>query len=112
VDIPRYGGDCYEFASFPQDFQKGCTANYTLRDDAEVDVVNRCLRDSLQGGESAAEGRAQVVDTATSPNSKTVSSGPAGATTGSSNWAISMTVRWSGTPPVIPVDPEPHVVEG
>jgi apolipoprotein D and lipocalin family protein len=68
VDIPRYMGTWYEIASFPQDFQAGCTgttASYTLRDDGEVDVVNRCFRGNLQGEEDVAEGRARVVDTAT-----------------------------------------------
>jgi apolipoprotein D and lipocalin family protein len=67
VDIPRYMGTWYEIASFPHDFQKGCTgttAHYTLRDDGQVDVVNRCFLDSLKGEEKEARGRARVVDTA------------------------------------------------
>jgi apolipoprotein D and lipocalin family protein len=61
-------GTWYEIASYPQTFQEGCTgttANYTLRDDGEVDVVNRCFLGDLQGEESVAEGRARVVDTST-----------------------------------------------
>lgn len=65
VDVERYMGAWYEIAAFPQRFQKGCTgttANYTLRNDGEVDVVNRCFLDSLEGEEKVAEGRARVVD--------------------------------------------------
>lgn len=68
VDVARYMGTWYEIASYPQTFQEGCTgttANYTLRDDGEVDVVNRCFLGDLQGEESVAEGRARVVDKST-----------------------------------------------
>jgi len=65
VDLERYVGTWYEIASYPQRFQKGCTATtavYTLRDDGTIQVVNRCNRDSLDGRETVARGRARVVD--------------------------------------------------
>ena len=65
VDLARYTGTWYEIASFPQRFQKGCTATsavYTLRKDGTIQVVNRCHRDSLDGRETIARGRAKVVD--------------------------------------------------
>ena len=68
VDLQRYLGTWYEIAAFPQRFQKGCTgstANYTLRDDGEIDVLNRCRKGSLDGEEKVAKGRARVVDRAT-----------------------------------------------
>lgn len=68
VDLNRYIGSWYEIASFPQRFQKGCTgstATYTLRDDGEIDVLNRCRMGSLQGEEDTADGRARVVDSKT-----------------------------------------------
>ena len=68
VDLGRYAGTWYEIASFPQSFQAGCTATtatYTVRDDGEVDVLNRCKKDSLAGPEKSALGRARVVDSAT-----------------------------------------------
>lgn len=68
VDLSRYMGTWYEIASYPQSFQEGCTgttATYTLREDGEVDVVNRCRKGSLDGEEDAAEGRARVIDTST-----------------------------------------------
>ncbi len=68
VDLPRYLGTWYEIASFPQSFQAGCTATtatYTLRDDGDIDVFNRCRKGGLDGAEKSALGRARVVDGAT-----------------------------------------------
>jgi apolipoprotein D and lipocalin family protein len=65
VDLARYLGRWYEIASFPQSFQEGCTgstASYSLRDDGDIDVVNRCRLGSLEGEEKVARGRARVVD--------------------------------------------------
>jgi apolipoprotein D and lipocalin family protein len=66
VDLERYMGTWYEIASYPQWFQEGCTgttANYAMRDDGRVDVLNRCFKGGLDGEEDAAEGIARVVDT-------------------------------------------------
>ena len=68
VEIARYLGTWYEIASFPQSFQRGCaatTAFYSLRDNGELDVMNRCRLGSLDGKEKAALGRARVVERAT-----------------------------------------------
>jgi len=68
VDLSRYTGTWYEIASYPQRFQKGCTcttATYTLRDDGQISVENRCRKGSLQGRESVANGRARVADSTT-----------------------------------------------
>lgn len=68
VDLGRYVGTWYEIAAFPQSFQRGCTATtatYTLRGDGDIDVVNRCRKDALDGPEKTAKGRARVVDEAT-----------------------------------------------
>jgi apolipoprotein D and lipocalin family protein len=68
VDLQRYLGTWYEIASFPQRFQRGCTATtatYTLRDDGDVEVVNRCRKGSPDGREDVARGRARVVDRTT-----------------------------------------------
>ena len=65
VDLSRYVGTWYEIASFPQSFQRGCTgttATYRLREDGDVDVLNRCRQGSLDGEERSARGRARVVD--------------------------------------------------
>lgn len=68
VDLSRYAGTWYEIASFPHRFQEGCTgtiATYTLRDDGEIGVVNRCRKGSLDGEERSVEGRARAVDAST-----------------------------------------------
>jgi apolipoprotein D and lipocalin family protein len=65
IDLGRYVGTWYEIANFPQSFQRGCTATtatYTLRDDGQIDVVNRCRKGSPEGPEKVATGRARVVD--------------------------------------------------
>jgi apolipoprotein D and lipocalin family protein len=67
VELSRYLGDWYEIASFPQSFQRGCTASmasYALRADGDIDVVNRCRNGSPTGPEKVARGRARVVDKA------------------------------------------------
>lgn len=68
VDLQRYMGTWYEIASYPQPFQKGCTATtatYSLRPDGEVDVLNRCRKGSPEGELKEARGRARLVDKAT-----------------------------------------------
>ena len=68
VDVEQYMGTWYEIASYPQSFQKGCTgttATYTLGDDGEVEVVNRCFLERLQGEEKVSRGLARVVNEAT-----------------------------------------------
>jgi len=68
VDLATYLGTWHEIASFPQSFQRGCTATtatYTLRDDGELTVLNRCRLGSPDGEEKVVSGRARVVDRAT-----------------------------------------------
>ena len=64
VDLNRYTGRWYEIARLPNRFQTQCVANvtadYRLRDDGRLDVLNRCL--TAQDGESAAPGVARIVD--------------------------------------------------
>jgi len=65
VDLDRYLGKWYEIASFPQWFQKGCvasTATYSLRKDGDIDVLNQCRKDTLEGKFKSAKGKAWVVD--------------------------------------------------
>lgn len=48
IDLPRYAGRWYEVARLPNNFQKQCagevTADYTLRPDGKIAVVNRCRK--------------------------------------------------------------------
>lgn len=62
VNLPRYMGRWYEISSFPQSFQKGCTnttADYSLRDDGKVEVLNQC---KVDGKLKVAKGKAYAVD--------------------------------------------------
>src|SRR5206468_5129636 len=63
VELGRYLGRWYEIARYEQRFERGCTAataDYSLRDDGNIDVVNRCLKPG--GKRSEARGIAKVVD--------------------------------------------------
>ena len=73
VDLERYLGDWFEIATIPQSFQRDCTATrttYALRDDGEIDVVNRCRLGTPDGPEKKIHGQARVVDTATNAKLK------------------------------------------
>ena len=67
VDLSRYIGTWYEIAKIPNRFQKQCvrgtTAQYTLREDGKITVLNSCFK--ANGKLDDAEGLAKVVDTAT-----------------------------------------------
>ncbi len=68
VDLERYLGKWYEIASYPAWFTRGCTAvtaEYSLRPDGDIQVINRCRKGNINGPESESKGRAQVVDTVT-----------------------------------------------
>lgn len=63
VDIERYMGKWYEIAAIPQSFQKGCaatTADYSLRRDGDVAVLNSCRLED--GSIKKARGKAWAVD--------------------------------------------------
>jgi len=61
VDLARYAGTWYEIARFPNRFQKDCTsdvtATYSLLDDGQILVVNRCR--TATGEMKEAEGKAR-----------------------------------------------------
>ncbi len=67
VDLPRYAGIWYEIAKIPNRFQKQCArdtlAQYTLRPDGRIDVVNQCIK--RNGSVDQARGIAKVVDAET-----------------------------------------------
>lgn len=65
VDVQRYLGSWYEIAKFPNRFQKGCncaTANYSLRPDGDIKVVNSCIEESSERATRTSEGKAWDVD--------------------------------------------------
>jgi len=72
LDLPRYLGDWYEIAKFPNRFQRKCTgftkATYTALPDGRVQVTNRCRL--ADGSTDVAIGVARQVGAADSPRLK------------------------------------------
>lgn len=67
LDLNRYLGTWYEIARFPHSFEKGLvgvTANYSLRADGKIRVINKGYENSLNGKLSVAEGKAKIPDKA------------------------------------------------
>ena len=65
VDLNRYLGLWYEIARIDHSFQKDCvasTADYSLRPDGNIKVVNTCRKKSLDGEITSVEGKAWVVN--------------------------------------------------
>ena len=77
VDLTRYLGHWFEIARHDQRFERGCeaaTADYALRSDGRIDVVNRCRK--LDGRLEEARGVAKIVDTETKAKLKVSFFGP------------------------------------
>ncbi|MBW3127807.1 lipocalin family protein [Hymenobacter profundi] len=73
VDLPRYAGKWYEIARLPASFEKDCTsvtAQYTIRPDGDVTVVNTCHKHTPMGKVKKAEGLATVADPTTNAKLK------------------------------------------
>lgn len=72
VEIRLYMGKWYEIARLPNSFQEGCmgsSADYSLRDDGDIEVINSCL-DIKDGRLRQVKGRAWAVDTASNAKLK------------------------------------------
>jgi apolipoprotein D and lipocalin family protein len=79
VELDRYLGRWYEMARYEAPFQKGCegvTADYSLRDDGQIKVVNSCRKGGIDGKLDQAVGKAKIVDTATGAKLKVSFFGP------------------------------------
>jgi apolipoprotein D and lipocalin family protein len=72
VDLVKYAGKWHEIARLPNWFQKKCagevTANYTLKPNGKVEVINRCRQ--ADGTYTTAKGTAKVADKATNAKLK------------------------------------------
>lgn len=72
VDLGRYSGTWYEIARYPNRFQRDCEsdtmAEYTLRKDGKVQVVNSCRQ--RDGKIKKARGTAKVADKRTNAKLK------------------------------------------
>lgn len=64
VDLDRYMGRWYELARYENRFERGCeavSAEYAVRGDGLVSVVNACREGGLSGPFKSSEGRAKIV---------------------------------------------------
>jgi apolipoprotein D and lipocalin family protein len=72
VDLARYVGRWYEISRLPNAFQKKCadtvTANYSLRANGNIEVINRCRKAS--GEYATVKGKAKIVDKKTNAKLK------------------------------------------
>lgn len=79
VDLARYLGKWFELARHETWFEKGldgATAEYALRGDGKIDVVNSGTKNWPGGERSSVQGRAIVTDTATNAKLKVSFFGP------------------------------------
>lgn len=69
IEVPRYLGTWYEIAKFPNWFQKKCVGNtraqYSVRSDGSLQVINRCKLAS--GDMDEAIGAARQIGNVSSP---------------------------------------------
>lgn len=65
LDLDRYLGKWYEIARFDHSFERGlvgATANYSLREDGKIKVLNTGYKDSFDGKFNQAEAKAYRPD--------------------------------------------------
>ena len=77
VELQRYLGRWYEIARYEQGFQKDCdgvTADYALRSDGKISVLNRCRK--ADGRISDAKGVAKIDDPVSNAKLKVSFFGP------------------------------------
>lgn len=70
LDIKRYLGTWYEIARYDHRFERGMvgvTANYSMRNDGKIKVLNSGYKNSLDGKYSQAEGKAKIPDPENNP---------------------------------------------
>lgn len=63
LDIDKYLGTWYEIARFDHRFERGLvgvTANYSMRDDGKIKVINSGFKNTLNGEKSEAIGKAKI----------------------------------------------------
>jgi len=70
LNIQKYLGTWYEIARYDHVFERGLvgvTANYSLRDDGKIKVINSGYKNSLEGKLSVAVGKAKIPDPENTP---------------------------------------------
>jgi lipocalin len=76
LDIQKYLGTWYEIARYDHRFERGLvgvTANYSMRDDGKIKVLNSGYKNSLEGEFSQAIGKAKVPNPINNPGKLKVS---------------------------------------
>ncbi len=64
VDLNRYAGVWYEIGRYENGFERGCeavAAEYTIREDGLVGIVNTCRQGGINGPVKKARGKARIV---------------------------------------------------
>jgi len=70
LNIEKYLGTWYEIARFDHRFERGLvgvTANYSMREDGKIKVVNSGFKGSLSGKYTEAVGKAKIPDPINNP---------------------------------------------
>lgn len=70
LNVQKYLGIWYEIARFDHSFERGLvgvTANYSMRDDGKINVLNSGYKNSLDGKFSQATGKAKIPDPINDP---------------------------------------------
>ena len=70
LDVQKYLGTWYEIARYDHSFERGMvgvTANYTLRHDGKIKVLNSGYKNSFEGKFSEAIGKAKIPDPINEP---------------------------------------------
>ena len=70
LDVQRYMGTWYEIARYDHSFERGLvgvTANYSMRDDCKIKVINSGYKNSLDGKFSQAVGKVKIPDSENAP---------------------------------------------
>jgi apolipoprotein D and lipocalin family protein len=65
VEVDRYVGHWYEIARYPNVFEEdaiGVTADYTIREDGKIEVLNQCWRKTFDSKRDSVNGVARIVD--------------------------------------------------
>lgn len=65
VDLNRYAGLWYEIGRYENGFERGCegvTAQYTVRNDGLVGVLNTCRQSAVDGPTKTSAGKAKIVE--------------------------------------------------
>lgn len=79
VELKRYLGTWYEMGRYKNRFEKNCTgvtAEYSVRDDGEITVLNSCHKGAPDGPLETAEGKAYVVENSNNAKLKVSFFGP------------------------------------